>query len=277
MRISSAQKQVARSAVSSPVVSVRAIKATRLLLCVRAGGLCEFDGCNTYLLEHHVTLTEGMFGEMAHIVAFRPEGPRGKNRPRPQDINDICNLMLLCPRCHKLIDDRPQDYTRAALEEYKANHEKRIRYVTDLGPDRKTTVLILKSPIAGQTVSIPFGHIIEATAPLYPTTREGTTIDLTQIADSGPEFIKVAQNTIEDRMHRFFEPGGDGAKAQHLSVFALAPIPLLIFLGRQLTNKIASDVYQRHRDTENWTWKKRGGLQLTISSLFNEVAEEGWR
>jgi len=261
MRTKSAQKRTHRRAVPSPVASIRAIKpTTRALLCVLAGGRCEFDGCNTYLLEHHVTLTEGVFGEMAHIVAFRPDGPRGRilPRPRPQEINDIRNLMLLCPSCHKLIDDHPQDYTRAALETYKANHEKRIRYVTDLGPDRKTTILILKAPIGGHTVSIPFDHVIEATAPLYPTTREGTTVDLTQISDSGPAFIKAGRDTIEERMRRFFESGGDGHKAQHISVFALAPIPLLVFLGRQLTNKVASDVYQRHRDTENWTWKKRG-------------------
>src|SRR6266851_4137462 len=145
MRIEFAQKRIQKGAASSPVVSVRAIKpTTRVFLCVRAGGRCEFDGCNNYLLEHHVTLTEGVFGEMAHVVAFRPDGPRGRTRPRPQDINDIRNLMLLCPVCHKLIDDHPQDYTRATLEAYKANHERRIRYVTDLGPDRKTTILILK-------------------------------------------------------------------------------------------------------------------------------------
>ena len=59
-------------------------------------------------------------------------------------------------------------------------------------------------------------------------------------------------------MKRFFEPGGEGNKAQHISIFALARIPLLIFLGAQLTNKVPSDVFQRHRDIENWTWKKKG-------------------
>ena len=29
-------------------------------------------------------------------------------------------------------------------------------------------------------------------------------------------------------------------------------------LGRQLSNKVASDPYQRHRDTESWTWKIDG-------------------
>ena len=78
------------------------------MLFVRAGGRCEFDGCNSYLLEHHLTLTEGNFAEIAHVVAFKPDGPRGHEGTRPEEIHDVDNLMLLCPRCHKLIDDHPQ-------------------------------------------------------------------------------------------------------------------------------------------------------------------------
>lgn len=243
----------------SPVFSARKIKSVdRLLLLVHAGGRCEFDGCNKYLLEHHLTLTEDVFGEMAHIVAFRPAGPRGGESPLPSNINAMNNLMLLCPLCHKLIDNHPEDYPRKVLEEYKTLHERRIRYVTDLGPDRKTTVLILKAPIDGQTVAISFDQVVDAVAPRYPSSREGTIIDLTSITDHGPEFTRVAKSTIEERLRRFFEPGGEGRKAEHISVFALGPIPLLVFLGRQLTNKISSDVYQRHRDNEKWMWEKNG-------------------
>jgi hypothetical protein len=92
----------------SPIIPTRAIRPlTRLLLFVRAGGRCEFDGCNKDLLRHHLTLTEGNFAQIAHIVAFRQDGPRGNTGRRPTDINDVRNLMLLCPECHKLIDDLP--------------------------------------------------------------------------------------------------------------------------------------------------------------------------
>lgn len=62
----------------SAVVPVRRLRdLTRMLLFVRAGGRCEFDGCSRYLIEHPVTLTEGNFAQVAHIVAFRIAGPRG--------------------------------------------------------------------------------------------------------------------------------------------------------------------------------------------------------
>ncbi len=64
-----------------------------------------FSGCNIYLLEHHLTLTNGNFAEAAHIYAFNEQGPRGNVDGRPEDVNSVGNLMLLCPDCHKLVDD----------------------------------------------------------------------------------------------------------------------------------------------------------------------------
>ena len=195
---------------------------------------------------------------MAHIVAFRQRGPRGNDSARPAEINDVRNLMLLCPQCHKLIDDHPGKYSRRTLEEYKVQHERRIQYVTDLGPDRKTAVIILKSRIGGQLVQVPFAQILEATAPRYPSSPEPTEIDLGAFDDTTPGFIEAAKHEIAERVRRFLEPGGEGHKAQHLSVFPLAPIPLLVFFGRQLSNKVPSEILQRHRDNEEWAWKKSG-------------------
>ena len=94
---------------TEPVVTLaRQPKAdTRVLLFTRAGGRCEFASCNRYLLDHPVTHQAGNFAEMAHIVAFHPGGPRGAAELTSAERNDVANLMLLCPTCHKLIDDHP--------------------------------------------------------------------------------------------------------------------------------------------------------------------------
>src|SRR2546430_38936 len=115
-------------AAPSPVTRVpsRSIsKLTQLLLFVRAGGRCEFDGCNKYLLRHHLTLTEGNFGEMAHVVAFSPQGPRGARRLAAKKLNSIANLMPLCPDCHKLIDTHADEYSVKTLRRFKQRHEDR--------------------------------------------------------------------------------------------------------------------------------------------------------
>ena len=142
------QTTAAAATPASPVIRVRRgiRELTRLLLVVRAGGRCEFDDHNEYLLQHPLSLTPGNFAQMAHIVAFKEDGPRGKSALRPAYINDVANLMLLCPQCHKLIDDHPDQYPVAVLQKYKESHEDRIFHVTGLGPDKKTTVVQLTGP-----------------------------------------------------------------------------------------------------------------------------------
>jgi hypothetical protein len=235
-------------------------------LFARAGGRCEFDGCNEYLLEHHLTLTEGNFAQFAHVVAFSENGPRGKGN-RPYNIHDISNLILLCPRCHKLIDDESEKYSRATLEGYKKRHEERIYHVTGLGPDQKTSVLVLKSRIGSQTVATPFDQILEAITPRYPLTKEGLPIDLTQLSPESDAFVKAACDTISEQLQGFLGAGGEVKRSGHISLFALAPIPILTYLGSQLSNKVPLDVYQRHRDTDNWTWKSSGE---PVQYLFQE-------
>jgi hypothetical protein len=251
-----------RSTLGSAVQRIpsRKIKeTTKLILFVRAGGRCEFDGCNEYLLRHPLTLDEGNFGQMAHIVAFKPKGPRGKTGVRPLDINDVDNLMLLCPSCHKLVDEeRPQDFTRETLEKYKRDHETRIFTLTATKADRKTTVVQLKSRVAGQTVAIPVADVRQAVSPRYPDDPRGYIIDLTSMRTEDNDFLQVAASTIKTEVQRLYAPGMEVESTRHISLFALAPIPLLIYLGRQLSNKVPVDPYQRHRDTEDWAWKQEG-------------------
>jgi len=245
--------------VSSVIHVRRGIRElTRLLLIVRAGGRCEFDDHNEYLLHHPLTLTPGNFAQMAHIVAFKKDGPRGKSPLRPEYINEISNLMLLCPQCHKLIDDHPDQYPVPVLQKYKESHEDRIFHVTGLGPDKKTTVVQLKARIAGQTVAIPVAQVTSAVAPRYPTDAKGHLIDLTAINSEGKAFLDEACRCIKQKVERLYEPGMDVHETRHISLFALAPIPLLIYLGSQLSNKVPVDVFQRHRDTEDWVWKDSG-------------------
>jgi hypothetical protein len=238
------------------------------MLFVRAGGRCQFDGCNRYLLEHEVTLTEGNFAEVAHIVAFREDGPRGRERRRGASVNGIENLMLLCPACHKLVDDHPTEYPRRTLEKYKRQHDERIRHLTGLSAERKTTAVVLKSRIGGHEVVVPFEDIVSAAAPRYPVSRVPFLIDLTGIDDMSAAFMSLAADEIGRRAARLYEPGAEADQTGHLSVFALAPIPLLVFFGTQLSNKVSVDLFQRHRDTENWNWKKNSEpVQFEISVL----------
>lgn len=243
--------------IEKPIVETRSVsEPVRVSLFVRAGGRCEFDGCNAYLLEHHVTLIGGNYAQLAHIVAFSKDGPRGAEA-RPGDINDIANLMLLCHRCHKLIDSNPGRFSRQTLEGYKKAHEDRVFYLTGLGAEQKTSIFEVRGRIAGQPVVIPYDQILEAVTPRYPISKDGLLIDLTVLSDKSPASIKASCETIREQVREFFA-GSEIKKSCHISVFALGPIPLLAFLGTQLSSKVPTDFFQRHRDTEKWNWKPAG-------------------
>jgi hypothetical protein len=82
-------------------------------------------------------------------------------------------------------------------------------------------------------------------------------IDLTG-SDDDASLLEAAKKTIERKVGQLYEPGSEAMLAGHISVFALGPMPLLMFLGSKLSNKTQVALFQRHRDTEDWTWKKGG-------------------
>lgn len=245
----------------SPIKRTRSVKPfIQTLLFVRAAGRCQFAGCNKNVLQHEITLRDGNYAQMAHVVAFQPDGPRGREGERPTDINAIENLMLLCPACHKEVDDHPAVYPRTRLEGFKSDHEERVERLTELGPELRTATLAFKAPIGGQPVEITAGDIRAALLPRYPVSRNGTTIDLNDLAQIGEmdTYLSTATALLETKIAALFDRTGEPARTGHLSVFAIGPIPLLVHLGSRLTNKVPMDFFQRHRDAENWTWKATG-------------------
>jgi cold shock CspA family protein len=94
--------------------------------------------------------------------------------------------------------------------------------------------------------------------PHYPDGEE-VVIDLTTIPNGeDASFWGSATRAVQQNAQRLYTPRLNAKTTHHISLFALAPIPLRTYLGSQLSNKIPVDLYQRHRDTEDWTWKAAG-------------------
>lgn len=255
-RANQLEKAKSSTRVKSPVVA-RAVPAPiRCMLWGLAGGRCEFSDCNKWLLEHEVTSLEVNLAQVAHVVAFSESGPRGKGE-RPDDVHALENLMLLCPDCHKLIDDRPDDFSRQSLMEYKRGHEARISHLTGLKPDMATTIVQLKAKVAGRGVDIPVSHVYEAVSPRWPSDRQGHVIDLSSINIDDPDGARAAATQIDVDTNNLYRPGMDAERTRHISLFALAPMPVLMHLGSRLSDKIAIDFFQRHRDAAGSPWRWR--------------------
>ena len=252
---------------------------TTLFLLVRAGGRCEFDGCNEYLLENLLTSTAGNFGEQAHIFAFKEKGPRGSEEGRPMvaAINAVGNLMLLCKRCHKEIDViAPEKYPVEVLREFKREHESRIRSLTGISKNRTTIPIVLKGQIAGRLCGVSDEEMQSAAAPSYPVLREKVEVDLTAIPDSSDEsFWKTGMGLIDAKLSRLETCLPKVGDVLRISVFGIGPIPLLVYLGSQLSDKLDIDLYQLHRNPKSWTWKEGEGDALFVTKRIREGEDGG--
>ena len=234
---------------------------TRLKLWVKASGRCEFHGCNEPVWRNNLTLSDGNFGEVAHIIASSEDGPRGSEESSDFRI-DYSNLMLLCQRCHKEIDDDPDKYTAELLHQWKEEHEKRIEIQTSYPEEiHKSTVVLFTVKIKDRIPRINHETYRNAMFPKYPI-DEGIKIEIPDFDRHGDEAEWSAYaRTIERKIKTRVEEGIDEQKIKHFSVFAIGPMPLLMFLGKCIGDTIPTDLYQSHRNikdtSQTWSWQEK--------------------
>jgi hypothetical protein len=109
------------------------VKTHKMLWC-RSASKCAI--CRTDLMEDmSETDDPSVLGEEAHIIAREKGGPRG-NSDLPEEQRDkYANLILLCQRDHKIIDDQLRKYTVEKLQKIKMLH---LKWVEDnLHPDKE--------------------------------------------------------------------------------------------------------------------------------------------
>lgn len=249
-------------------------ETTKLKLWVKSAGRCEFKGCNTPVWNNGLTLSESNFGEVAHIIASSKDGPRGESQSTELQI-EFSNLMLLCAKCHKEIDDFPEKYPVDLLQKWKHDHEYRIEVQTNYPEEiNKSTVLTFNVNIGDRNVPINFEAMRNAMFPKYPSDFKGIKIERSDFDRFEDEnYWKYFASDIKKKIEKELSLGIDDNSIKHLSIFAIAPMPLLMFLGKCIGDTIPSDIYQSHRNivdtSQTWTWQKKDN---TITDYFvNEI------
>lgn len=201
-------------------------------------------------------------GEIAH-QAGATEGvmsPRGDSDVPFSDRDKEENLMLLCHGCHRKIDSaRGQAvYTVDVLRGIKEQHEAMVAALTDFRTENRTLVIATRSTVRQQPVAASLREIafalVESRRTPYTlgNLTYSLTIDLVDpVTDEwvwkrGMKQIDVAAARIESDVA--------AGHVDHMSVFALAPIPLLAYLGHKLGDKTNVDVFRRSRDHTDRAW-----------------------
>ena len=230
----------------------------KCMLWGRAAGRCEVDACNRPVSYHSRTKETANLAELAHIIGFSADGPRGEHKLSAALSQDVGNLMLLCGECHKLIDDNKDDYPTDRLRAMKASHERRIETVTGITEDRQSNILMYGGNVGDHASPPTYRKAAVAMLPeWYPA--ETTPINLGMVnschRDCDPEFWRIQSQQLHSMVAQHVRPRLMTQSIGHFSVFAIAPQPLLILLGYLLSDIPDADVYQLHREPNGWKWR----------------------
>jgi len=82
---------------------------------------------------------------MAHIIGVN--GPRSDENSKELAIA-FENILLLCPACHKLIDEDVFSHPTDILYQWKKNSEKRMSRLLSMQENQKRKVLVLRTAIS---------------------------------------------------------------------------------------------------------------------------------
>lgn len=233
------------------------------MLWGRAGGRCEFAGCNRPLWMSLVTQNEVNVAQKAHIRSFSPYGPRGRQGISKEQLNATENLMLVCHQCHTEIDGPhgEQTYPADLLLLMKKSHEDRVELVTGIAPEHTSNILLYGSNIGDQSPCLSFKQAATAMMPTrFPASRSYCGLQMSNVASTDME--EAFWQNEDSNLTKLFDKRvrellSESSAEKHLSVFALAAQPLLVRLGTLLGDISEVDVYQRHREPQTWRWPDR--------------------
>ena len=102
---------------------------TLKVLFARSGDQCAIRDCQSPIIQPEgENYDETVLGQICHIYARNPTGPRGDGGLSDEELDAESNLILLCPNHHQIVDKTPKQYTPEVLKAIKSDHTKRVRH-----------------------------------------------------------------------------------------------------------------------------------------------------
>lgn len=227
-------------------------------LWFRAAGRCEFKGCNEPLDRHGITMDSCDCSECAHIIADSVDGPRGDAKLSKELAQDINNIMLMCPKCHKYIDNEgAEKYDEQALRAMKIHHEERMRMLTGIPEDNKALPVTFGSAIGDSIPIFNFNQLSSAMIPEYYPSKE-TAHHLGGDWFHGNDWNGYWMREIDEIEYKCKSLLTEIGRSEHkrIALFGFAPMPSLIKLGTILNSKYEVEVYQKQR-RGGWAWPEK--------------------
>ena len=161
---------------------------THKLLWGLSGNKCAFEDCrNDLIADETETDDESIIGDEAHIVARSEDGPRGKSTLSEDDRDKYDNLILLCRKHHKIIDDQFNFYTVEKLNKVKKSHESWVKESLKTDKEKEKIDLVYANYIDEIIKELDFENWKAWTS--YPIGNSTITFSNLQKLEKLPSFI----------------------------------------------------------------------------------------
>lgn len=225
-------------------------------LLVKSAGRCQFRGCNQSLYKDLITKRDFNKSYIAHIVGDKSTGPRGDVLQSPILANALSNLMLLCDGCHRRIDaDNGIHFSVSELLAMKKEHEDRIETVTNIAPNMQSHILTYKANVGVFTPEMSYQTVSQFLLPThYPAMADTIDLSLSNSVqrDKDAAFWITEVANLEAQFNKKLLQNFTKSEIKHLSIFAFAPIPLLVKLGTLVNDIYKCKIHHKVRNPDTW-------------------------
>lgn len=154
-----------------------------------SGNRCAFPKCQTAIV------TEGVvIGEVCHIKAAKPNGPRYDASQAPEQRHGFENLILMCGTHHTVIDDDEDAYSVERLMAMKLNHEANSHLIPDEAAAAAAISINQSGGITAHSLSVQNLNLYGPGA--QPAISGAESPDANAIALLAPELARVLTHQI---------------------------------------------------------------------------------
>ena len=153
-----------------------------------SGNRCAFPKCTTPLV-----LDGANVGEVCHIKAARPDGPRFDQKQPDVDRHGFDNLILLCGVHHSVVDDDETVYTVDRLTAMKRSHETEATPLSDAAAAAGAALLSVNQSggLAAGVVNAHTIHVHASGSPPVPDNRSDVALGV-----FAPELARILAQQI---------------------------------------------------------------------------------
>ena len=216
-------------------------------LWIRSAGRCEL--CNKDLTTAY--LSRGKFNnyaQMAHIVAYSKNGPRAGEFATGN--NSYENLMLLCPECHKTIDDFPEEFSIDYLKNKKQMHCENVRKALNMLSKEQYVRIVYSSTIFKNNERPDMDGMNAAMLEADIFCGEKTVL----LEDRNDESEQLV-DTLEKNFNNRIRPTWDYGESPKYCIFAIGPMYCLMKLGSFFSN-YKNDIKVAIKTRKEWTLRE---------------------